>query len=159
VIAFPEWYEGGFPDRELVVMDLLQPFLDLLNPRPLAVSWLPKDYGKQLPLVRVYRGGGGVDEEGRADNAAIQVAVIGRSRAESWALLEYCRQVLLSYEHGGAVTREDGTTTSVDPVSEMVGPQQIPELNPDYRLVQLTFRVPARRPVSTPDYARIREAL
>lgn len=159
MIALPEWYEGGFPDREHVVMDLLQPFLDLVTPRVQAVSWLPDKYGDHLPIVRVYRGGGGTDGEGSADNAAIQIAVIGRSRKESWALMEYCRQVMLSYDHGGAVLREDGSTTEVDSISEMVGPQQIPELNPDFRLVQLTFRVPCRRPKSTPDYARIREAL
>jgi hypothetical protein len=158
-ITFPDWWKGGFPDRELVVMDLLQPYLNMLSPQGLACSWLPEDYGKKLPIVRVYRGGGSENYEIRSDPANVQLGVIGATRADSWAVVEYCRQIMLSYRHGGRVTREDGSTTIVQSIEEMTGPQQLPELSPDYRLVPITFQVNCKWPSGLPDYARVREDL
>lgn len=160
MITFPTWYKGGFPDRELVVMDLLQPFLNLSTPNGFACTWLPDNYADLLPVVRVYRGGGAVGEdEPLIDPAAVQIGVIGNTRADSWAVLEYCRQIMRSYRDGGSVLREDGSITEIQSIKEMVGPQQIPELNPDHRLVPMTFRVDCRLPRGLPDYARIRETL
>ncbi|WP_440446532.1 phage tail termination protein [Nocardia amamiensis] len=160
-VQFPDWYEGGWPDRELVVLDLAQRWLDLLNPPGLAVTWLPDDLNELLDagcvVVRVYRGGLGAD--GLIDAAAVQLGVIGQTRADSWAVVEYLRQMLLSYEHGGEVRHEDGSVSYVSFVEEMIGPQQLPELNPDHRLVPVTFRVECRLPRGIPDYARIRESL
>ena len=160
-VVFPDWYEGGFPDRELVVMDALQPFLDLMTPTGLAVTWLPDDYDDLVraghSIVRVYRGGLGV--EGIFDAAAVQLGVIAGTRADSWSVMEYLRQMLLSYKRGGPVRREDGSITHITSVEEMIGPQQVPELNPDYRLVPATFRVECRQPRDIPDYAAIRESL
>lgn len=173
-LVLPDWYGGGFPDRELVVIDALQPVLDLvevydldgvqvfdglLPRRPLACTWLPEDYTQHLPVVRVYRGGGAADAGVMRDPASVQVAVIADTRAESWELLEYCRQWLLSFHRGGTVTRADDSQTLVDCIEELVGPQQVPELSPDTRLVPLTFRVTCRRPRGLPDYQKIRESL
>ncbi|MBF6374458.1 phage tail termination protein [Nocardia farcinica] len=172
-LQFPDWYQGGFPDRELVVMDMLQPVLDTVdvldrdgNPifdgpvqrRPFACTFLPQDYGDRLPIVRVFRGGGAADSGTMRDPAMVQVAVIADSREESWQLLEFCRQWLLSYS-GGTVTRADGSKTLIDCVEELVGPAQIPELNPDKRLAQLNFRVTCRKPRGLPDYQKVRESL
>ncbi|MEU2013108.1 hypothetical protein [Nocardia sp. NPDC019302] len=173
-LELPDWYEGGFPDRELVVMDALQPVLDLVDVldadgnqvfdgpdprRPLACTWLPADYSNHLPVVRVFRGGGAADADVMRDPAAVQVAVIADTRAESWELLEFCRQWLLSFNRGGLVARADGSRTLIDCIEELVGPQQLPELNPDKRLVQLNFRVVCRKPKGLPDYQKIRESL
>lgn len=173
-LRFPNWWAGGFPDRELVVMDALQPILDTVdvldsagNPvldngvprRPYACSWLPDDYTSHLPLIRVFRGGGAADTTAMVDPAAVQVAVIARDRAESWALMELCRQWLLSFKNGGTVLRADGSKTLIDTVEELVGPQQFPELSPEKRLVQLNFRVTCRKPRGLPDYAKVRETL
>lgn len=160
-VAFPAWYKGGFPDRELVILDLVQGFLDLCTPAGLACTWLPDNYSQLVasgaPVVRIYRGGMGAD--GLWDAAAVQVGVIASTRADSWAVMEYLRQILLSYDHGGLVKRADDTFTSISSIEEIVGPQQIPELNPDNRLVPATFRVECRIPRDVPDYARIRESL
>jgi hypothetical protein len=173
-LVLPDWYAGGFPDRELVVMDILQPVLDLVEVldasggqvfdgaalrRPLACTWLPSDYAKRLPMVRVFRGGGAADVGVMADPASVQVAAIADTRAESWALMEFCRQWLLSFHRGGTVTRADDSKTLVDCIEELVGPQPVPELNPDKRLVPLTFRVTCRKPRGLPDYQLIRESL
>lgn len=173
-LRLPGWYAGGFPDRELVVMDALQPVLDLIDVldgngdpihdgstprRPQAVAWLPPDYADRLPLVRVFRGGGAADAGVMADPASVQVAAIANTRAESWELLEFCRQWLLSFYRGGTVTRADSSKTLVDCIEELVGPQLVPELNPDKRLVPLTFRVTCRKPRGLPDYQKVRESL
>jgi len=161
MVQFPDWYEGGWPDRELVVADLAQRFLDLLTPTGLAVTWLPEDLESLLAegrvVVRVYRGGLGSD--GLYDAAAVQLGVIAETRADSWAVMEYLRQMMLSYEHGGRVRRQDGSITEISYVEEILGPQQMPELNPDHRLVPATFRVECRLPRDIPDYAAIRESL
>lgn len=173
-LGFPTWWKGGFPDRELVVMDALQPILDLVdvldkdgNPvldggqprRPLACTWLPDDYLNRLPLVRIFRGGGAADVTTMVDPATVQVAVIADTRAESWALLELCRQWLLGFKDGGTVVRADGSKTLIDRVEELIGPQQFPEMSPEKRLTQLNFRVICRKPRSLPDYAKVRESL
>lgn len=161
MITFPDWWEGGFPDAELVVIDLVQHYLDLLTPQGRAVTWLTDNHAdlvdSGVPIVRVYRGGTGAD--GLFDPAAVQLGVIAATRADSWQVLEYLRQVMLSFEHGGGVRREDDSITMVQSIEEMVGPQQLPELNPDHRLVPATFRVLFRYPRDKPDYARIRESL
>lgn len=173
-LVFPDWHTGGFPDRELVVMDALQPVLDLVEVRdaagnvilddgqprrPLACTWLPDDFASRLPLVRVYRGGGAAEASTMKDPANVQVATIGATRADSWQLAEYCRQWLLSYAKGGTVTHPDGSKTLIDCVEEWIGPQQLPELNPDSRLVPLTYRVVCRPPSPRVDYAKVRESL
>jgi len=170
----PNWYEGGFPDRELVVMDLLKPFLDLVDVldadgdpvldgatprRPYVCTVLPNDYSDRLPVVRVFRAGGAADADIKVDPAMVQVAVVADSREDSWKLLEYCRQMLLSFHDGGTVTRTDGSKTLIDTVSEMVGPAQFAELNPEKRFTQLNFRVTCRKPRGGPDYQKIRESL
>lgn len=173
-LVLPSWYRGGFPDRELVVMDALQPVLNLVDVydatgaqvfdgatprRPLACTFLPDNYGDHLPVVRVYRGGGASDVGVMRDPASVQVAVIADTRTESWELLEYCRQWLLSFYKGGTVIRADGSHTLVDCIEELVGPQQVPELSPDKRWVPLMFRVTCRKPRGLPDYQKIRETL
>jgi hypothetical protein len=173
-LGWPDWWAGGFPDRERVVLDALQPVLNLVDVldsvgapifdgivqrRPLACTWLPDNYSDKLPVVRIYRGGGAADAGIMRDPAAVQIAAIADTRQESWELIEFCRQWLLSYHRGGTVLRADGSMTLVDCIEELVGPQQVPELNPDKRLVPLTFRVVCRKPKGLPDYQKIRETL
>lgn len=173
-LVFPAWFEGGFPDRELVVEDALtlplsmvdvfdingQLVMDGSTPRrPRTCTQLPANYGDLLPILRIYRGGGAADVGILQDPASVQLAAIADTREDSWALMEFCRQWLLSYRKGGTVHRKDGSKTLIDCVEELVGPQLVPELNPDKRMVPLTFRVVCRRPRGLPDYQQIRESL
>ncbi|BAH52291.1 hypothetical protein [Rhodococcus opacus] len=156
MVDFPDWYQGSFEDAELLVMDLLQPHLDDITPQGTACTWLPDNYGDVLPIVRVYRQGGSLDYDQMMDAAQVQLGVIGRSREESWAVLGFCREILRAYKRGGTVLREDGVTkTHIHSCNEMIGPQQIPELNPDFRLVPATFEVVTRYPRGLPDYERV----
>lgn len=173
-LTFPDWYKGGFPDRELVAMDALAPVLATVDVfddlgaqifdgpdprRPSTCTFLPKGYGDMLPIIRLYRGGGAADSGVLSDSASVQVLTIADTREESWSLMEFCRMWLLSYARGGTVIRADGSKTLVDSVSELVGPQQIPDLNPDKRMVPLTFRVICRKPRGLPDYEKVRESV
>lgn len=161
MITFPDWWRGGYPDAELVVLDLVQTYLDLLTPQGVAVAWLTKDHTDTVnsgtPVVRVYRGGAA--ENGLFDPAIVQLGVIAATRRDSWEVAEYLRQVLRSFDRGGAVRREDGSITMIESADEVVGPQQLPELNPDHRLVPFSVRVTFRYPRDMPDYAAIRESL
>lgn len=154
---FPAWWEGGYPDVELVVADLLQKFLDLLTPQGLAVMWLPSDLDALLEagkaVVQVHRGGLG--EDGLWDSSAVQLGIRGRTRKNSWEVAEYVRQVMLAHDGGSAVRRADGSLTGIGHVYEINGPQDIVDLNPDERLVPVAFHVDLRLPRSLPDYARI----
>jgi hypothetical protein len=150
---------GGYPDAEEVVMDLLQPWLDRITPAGLACTYIPDDLRAHLPIVRIFRTGGGEDPDSRLDWSSIRLAVIGESRSDSWKVAEYCREAMFSYRDGGRVLRLDGSHTVVHSVAEMVGPQLLPELNPDVRMVPIMFRVEIKRPLHQPDYARIREDL
>ncbi|MFC8531934.1 hypothetical protein [Nocardia sp. NPDC057227] len=171
-LRLPDWFEGGFPDGELLVLDALQPVLDEVDVldrngdpvldagqprRPTGWTHLPDNFADRLPIVRVYRGGGASDMGVLKDPAAVQLAVIADTRAESWQLMELCQQWLLTYYRGGAVVREGGATTQIQGVEELIGPQYVPELNPDKRMVVRTFRVTCRLPRGLPNYERIRE--
>lgn len=176
MIVFPDWYKGGWPDREVVCQDAVRPFTDVLDVyrlapgggqeqvlnaddsprRPFLCSWLPDDYPAKLPVVRFYRGGGATDLGKLRDPASVQVGVIASTRDDSWEILDYIRQVMLALPRaGGMVRRRDGSWTLVSGVGELVGPEMIPELNPDDRLVVHTLAVDCRLPRDVPDYGPI----
>jgi hypothetical protein len=94
-----------------------------------------------LPIIVINRGGGG-SPDGIVDVAIVQVAVTAASRAESWRVMNTgIRRAVKAAEHGCTI---DGYT--IVEMSEVVGPQQLPSLNPDHREVQLEFQVNVQRP-------------
>lgn len=173
MIVGPEDYVGGWPDREKVCQDAMRPFAELLdvftidpntqqqvqvmNPdstprRPYLCSYIPDNYNDLLPLVRFYRGGGATGGK-LMDPASVQIGVIGATRDDSVWILEYLRQMMLALPRsGGAVKRADGSITQVGDVYEIDGPEIVPELNPDNRLVVHTLGVVCRLPREVPDY-------
>ena len=159
-IVFPDWYKGGFPDAEMTVRDMLRPFLTLCDPQPEVLNWLPEKYEQQLPIVTVFRGSGTVDPEaGIVDRPQVQVSCIARSRADSWALMEFCRQMILAYKNGGRVTHDDGSVSVVKSVCEMVGPELTPAVVFDERITLATFALETSKPLGTPDYQAVRKQL
>lgn len=137
-------------------MDLLEPFFNPAKvigaPDGYLCTWLPVDTDTRIAagkvLIRVYRGG--LSAGNIIDAGAVQVAVIAQTRADAWAALEYIRQILRTYERGGTVPRLDGSKTLITHIREMTGPQELPELNPDDRLVPATFAIETRRTI--PNY-------
>ncbi len=174
MIVFPDWWKGGFPDREKVCQYAVRPFTDLLDiytidpnsqqqvqvmntdgspRRPYLCSFLLDGYNGQLPVVRFYRGGGAADVGKLMDPASVQIGVIGATRDDAVQLLEYMRQILLAFPRsGGTVKCPDGSTVSVTEVGEIDGPEIVPELDPDNRLVVHTLAVTCRLPREVPDY-------
>ncbi|AXQ64392.1 tail terminator [Gordonia phage Neville] len=159
--TFPDWYEGGYEDAEKAVRAMLVPFLKLVDPKPYWCAYLPDEYSESLPIVSSYRTGGSADPVKKfMDDAHIEVWAITERRSDSWDLLEYCRQMLLSYARGGIVTDPDsGRIFNISSVSEVVGPELTQMTVPDERAVSATFVVTTRKEAGLPDYARIRRQL
>lgn len=153
MIGYPVWYAGGCPDAERVLKDL---FTGLLT-GVAVVAWLPPDYATTLQsgtaFLRVFRMGGSlnVDNKNWVDQTRIQIAALSASRDESWALIEFVRQVLYSFRDGGHV-QGSGTTTFIQVEGELTGPQLIPEQMRDERLVPVTFEIHLDRPRGLPNY-------
>lgn len=158
--TFPEWYKGGFPDAELTVRDMLRPYLALCSPSPEVLSWLPEKYDQHLPVVTVFRGSGTIDpESGLVDRPQVQVSCIAKSRADSWALMEFCRQMILSYKNGGRVHHDNGSVSVVKSVCEAVGPELTPAVVFDERIALATFTLETSKSLGVPDYQGVREQL
>ena len=151
---YPDWYDGGCPDIEAVLIDLFTPLLGGVN----VVSWFPPDYASQMAggtsYLRVFRMGGqiNIDTKSWVDQTRVQVAALCLQRDDSWALIEFVRQVLYAYNQGGSIRRADATSTFVVVPGEVLGPQFIPEQLRDERLVPVTFEVHADRPKGLPSY-------
>ena len=122
-----------WPDVEALVCDW---FEDLGVVR----TWYPEpdEIEGLLPLIIVQRTGGG-SPDGHQDVALVTIAVTAQSRAASWALMGRIRDRVRDASHG-----LETDAALVDAVVEQVGPQQIPQLNPDHREVQMTFQVACR---------------
>lgn len=153
-IGYPPWYQGGCPDVERVMRDL---FADLLTGVEV-VAWMPPDYANQLAsgvsFLRIFRLGGRINVDNRAwvDETRVQFAALSESRDDSWALVEFVRQVLYAYREGGGHVVGPTTTTFIAVPGEVVGPQLIPEQMRDERLVPVTFDVHTNRPKGLPNY-------
>lgn len=149
-LILPDWYEGGYPDVEKLLRTLFQPLLANTS----VVSWLPKPDTYQAQIasgssyLRTYRTGGRINFDQRRDEPKVQFAALTGSRDDSWALIEFVRQILNVYEGGGTVAGAPGVQLWC--AGEVVGPQLIPELLQDDRLVPVTIELHTRK--SIPDY-------
>ncbi len=155
-LTFPEWWDGGFPDIELVCREILKPALAVVTPSPDVVSWLPENYKTYIPIVSVARLPGEPDEDNREDNPQVLVSCICETRADSWELAEYVRQILLSYSKGtSSVPLPNGRVALVTGVRETEGPMLSPLSDVDERIVPMTFLISTKR--NSTDYARVRK--
>ncbi|MDG3012458.1 hypothetical protein G4X40_20165 [Rhodococcus sp. D2-41] len=100
----------------------------------------PSVFESMLPVVLVQRAGGG-SPDGIVDVAPMVVAVTATTRAQSWQVMNQVRRAVKAAEHGCVIDDQ-----VVIEMAEQVGPQEIPQLNPDQREVQMTFHVAARLP-------------
>lgn len=121
-----------WPDVEDLVCDW---FEDLGVVR----TWYPPagEVEALLPLIIVQRTGGG-SPDGLQDVALVTVAVTASSRAESWQLMCRIRERIRDADGG------EFLLGLVDETAEQVGPQTVPQLNPDQREVQMTFQIVVR---------------
>ena len=122
-----------WPDVEALVCDW---FEDLGVVR----TWYPEpdEIEGLLPLIIVQRTGGG-SPDGVQDVALVTIAVTAGTRAESWQVMGRIRDRVREASRGF-----ETDAALIDAVAEQVGPQQVPQLNPDQREVQMTFQVVCR---------------
>lgn len=155
-IGFPDWWpatDGGYPNVQKLLRTLFTPLLTGVE----ATSWLPKPsvYEAQLTsgdgYLRFYRTGGRINREQNRDEPRVQAAALTRSSDDSWELIEFVRQVLEQFAEPAPVP---GTTQLLQCAGELIGPQLIPELVADGRLVPVTFELHTWRPKGLPNYQR-----
>lgn len=145
-VTLPVWYTGGYPDIEKLLTNWLQPMLSVS-----VVSWLPKPavYEEVLQttegFLRIYRTGGKINRPEKRDEPRVQFAALTRSRDDSWTLIEFVRQCLEAFGDTNSSTTVIASTKIGCP-GEVVGPQLIPELLQDDRLVPITFELWTSRP-------------
>ncbi|BDY33159.1 phage tail termination protein [Mycolicibacterium mageritense] len=152
----PDWYDvQGFPFAEGAVRALLEPLfptnvdgaVEVVNQLPDAVldtGW----FGRILFIAR-FGGAGDI----RKDQAAMQIAAITNSPTDSQVLTGFVRDVLVCVDDPIEVELEDGRAATITAVSEMTGPEEIPGLEYDERIVPSTFLFTFDNPLSTPDYS------
>ena len=96
------------------------------------------DWPSLVPIIAIARVGGGIDTEGITDTASMTVVSIDESRPKAW---ETAIKVRRRIADAGA-TEVNGIL--IDSTEEDVGVVQQPDLNPDNRFVEMTFRVSCR---------------
>ncbi|TWS25353.1 hypothetical protein FK268_09175 [Tsukamurella sputi] len=146
----PAGYRRRIPDAEALLLDMVQPLLDAGTPVGRAVTWWPDDtpdlIAEGIPLVRARKVPGTTEMDGRLVQANLLLSVRTGSRAESWDVLAYLTDELhRQYWKGGVVSRSDGTRTAVHHCEVEAADQQLPELDPDWRVVSNVVTLTLRR--------------
>lgn len=159
MLTLPAWYQGGCPDVEKdVLRPLFQPLLTASDIE--VVSWIPKPdvYVQKLAdgggYLRTYRTGGRWNDSENRDEPIVQLAALMPTRAASWELIEFVRQVLTCFiRQTGIVTpTAPGTPIKLSAEGEVAGPQLIPQLLQDDKLVPITFQLYTWKQKGLPDY-------
>ncbi len=167
-LPLPDWYTGGNVDVEELICDLFTWVLVDADPEIPVVTWLEDEWYKDpFPVIRVHRASGRMHADLPLDNAVVQIAVLSRSRKESWELISFVRQVMAACSGGFKVPRstfkENGVRerTQINSVDEWSGPIQSPDEFIDDRLVTVSYRVLVResRFKSPEHYRQIMENL
>lgn len=153
--GFPQ-YQGGYPNIENLLKTVYTPLLDGSGVEP--TYWLPKpdkitEFFEQggKGYLRMYRTGGAINPIENRDEPRVQLAAMTPSRDDSWDLIEMVRQVLHE-GYGKAAAIVPGTIHKLQTSGEVVGPQLIPELMQDDRLVPITVEFYTWRPKGLPNY-------
>jgi hypothetical protein len=158
-IGFPDWWEvgrGGYPN----IQKLTRTVFDGLLTNVKLLSWFPDPdvYEQHLAAgggyLRTYRTGGQINLSQNRDEPKVQFAALTRSSDDSWELIEFVRQVL-EEGYGRAAAIVPGTTYELKSAGEVVGPQLIPDLIGDDRLVPITYQFYVPRPKGLPNYRQI----
>ncbi|PBC38470.1 hypothetical protein CJ179_38350 [Rhodococcus sp. ACS1] len=118
----------AFPDAELVLLSLLDDLGYTCTALP-----DPDQFDAQMPIIVCNRIGGGVDGLGITDNALCAILVIHDTRPLAWQVTAQVRQRILK----AGCTEVDGIL--IDTTSEVVGNQEVMDINPENRMVDSTF--------------------
>lgn len=146
----PTGYRPRCPDVEVLLLDMVQPLLDAGTPVGRAVTWWPDDTAELIaagvPLARVRKIPGFTELDGRLVVANVLLSVRTGTRAESWQVLGYLGDELhRRWYKGGIVDRPGGGRAAVHRVEVEAADQQVPELDPDHRVVSNVITLTVRR--------------
>jgi hypothetical protein len=141
-LVLPGWYEPAkaCPDIE---KNVLRPLFQPLLPSTNVVSWIPKPdtYNAEITAgrsyLRTYRTGGAWNDEEKRDEPRVQFAALTGSRDESWQLIGFVRDILRDFVRESGIV--NGFRLSAE--GELAGPQLIPELLQDDRIVPITVQL------------------
>ena len=151
----PDWYTPGLPLAEDAVKALFVPLFPTGVPGAVqVVNQLPDgmfDTGWAGRILFVARFGGAADI--RRDQAAIQLAAATNSRTDSLVLNGFVRDVLLCIDDDVYVALPDGRGATICEVKETTGPEEVPGVEFDERIVPSTFLFTFDNPLETPDYS------
>lgn len=158
-IGFPDWWQvgrGGYPNANKLARQVFDGLLTNVE----LLSWFPEQATYEAHLaagggyLRTYRTGGRINRGERRDEPKVQFAALTRSSDDSWELIEFVRQVL-EEGYGNAAAIVPGTTYELYAAGEVVGPQLIPEMIADDRLVPITYEFYTKRPKGLPNYRQL----
>ena len=154
----PNWYRPGLPLAEDAVKALLAPLFPTTVTDPggpvQVINQLPDEMfgtGWMGRLLYIARFGGAADI--RRDQAAIQIAAATNSRTESLILNGFVRDVLVCIEDDVHVTLPDGRGATICDAKETTGPEEVPGVEFDERIVPSTFLFTFDNPLEIPDYS------
>lgn len=154
----PDWYVPGWPVAEDAVKALFISTLpadvpgavDVVNQLPdndLGTGWTGR-------LLYVARAGGAITTA-RHDQAAMQLAAITNTRADSLTLQGFVRDVLTCIgDNEVDVELSDGSIVTITDVVEIAGPEEVPGVEYDELIVPGTYLFTFTSPLETPDYSR-----
>ncbi len=153
----PSWYVPGWPSAEDAVKALYRPvFPTGVAGAVRVVNELPDDEagtgwtGRILFIARA----GGATVSVRHDQAAMQIAAITDSRADSLILSGFVRDINTSIEDDEIeVELDNGTVATITEVLEIAGPEEVPGMEYDERIIPATYLVTFANPLETPDYS------
>lgn len=158
-IGFPDWWTvgaGGYPNVQKLTRAVFNGLLTNVD----VLSWFPEPdkYEAQLAAgggyLRTYRTGGRIDLGEGKDCSKVQFGALTRNSDDSWELIEFVRQVL-EEGYGRAMAVVPGTIYSLFSAGEVAGPQLIPDLIADDRLVTVTYELHTKRPKGLPNYRQL----
>ncbi len=153
----PDWYVPGWPSAEDAVKALYRPvFPTGVAGAVQVVNQLPDDEldtGWQGRLLFVARAGGATVSV-RHDQAAMQIAAITDSRADSLILAGFVRDINTSIEDDEIeVELDNGSVVTITEVTEIAGPEEVPGIEYDERIIPATYLFTFAYPLETPDYS------
>lgn len=132
---------AAFPDVELVLMDLVDPYT--AGP---VVTALPSTITP--PLTQVERVGGA--DDGVTDRARVKITCFGTTRQLAWQATRTIQQVIIA--SAGTLVTGPNTATEyprgvlIDRAVTATAAKQIPELGRDARQIETVYQVDLRRP-------------
>lgn len=153
----PNWYVPSWPSAEDAVLALYRPLFPTgVGGAVQVVNQLPDDEastgwtGRILFVARA----GGAAVTVRHDQAAMQIAAITDSRADSLILSGFVRDINTSIEDDEIeVELAGGSVATITEVTEIAGPEEVPGMEYDERIIPATYLFTFANPLETPDYS------